>query len=72
MRLEVSIVKCQKGIVAGHLVGGSSSVSYAKLTRPSEGFHGLYYTEVHASACPAVDMSPLLFSWVFSAPCINR
>lgn len=52
-RLQVGVVRGEKSVITGRLVGGLSKVPYGEPTYLTEGFHSPYYTEVRffAFAC---------------------
>ena len=45
-RLQVGVVRGEKSVITGRLVGGLSKVPYGEPTYLTEGFHSPYYTEV--------------------------
>jgi hypothetical protein len=47
-RLQVGVLRGEKSVITGRLVGGLSAVPYAEPTYLSKGFHSPYYTEVRA------------------------
>jgi hypothetical protein len=47
-RLQIGVLRGEKSVITGRLVGGLSAVPYAEPTYLSKGFHSPYYTEVRA------------------------
>ena len=45
-RLQIGVLRGEKSVITGRLVGGLSAVPYAEPTYLSKGFHSPYYTEV--------------------------
>lgn len=50
-RLQVGVVRGEKSVITGRLVGGLSKVPYGEPTYLTEGFHSPYYTEVRFAFC---------------------
>ncbi|KAH9043419.1 peroxisomal acyl-CoA-dehydrogenase [Lactarius hengduanensis] len=46
-RLQVGVVRGEKTVITGRLIGGLSKVPYGEPTYLTEGFHSPYYTENH-------------------------
>ncbi|KAH8995027.1 peroxisomal acyl-CoA-dehydrogenase [Lactarius akahatsu] len=46
-RLQVGVVRGEKSVITGRLIGGLSKVPYGEPTYLTEGFHSPYYTENH-------------------------
>ncbi|KAH9003058.1 peroxisomal acyl-CoA-dehydrogenase [Lactarius hatsudake] len=45
-RLQVGVVRGEKSVITGRLIGGLSKVPYGEPTYLTEGFHSPYYTDV--------------------------
>ena len=48
-RLQIGVLRGEKSVITGRLVGGLSAVPYAEPTYLSKGFHSPYYTEVRCT-----------------------
>ncbi|KAI0303609.1 peroxisomal acyl-CoA-dehydrogenase [Multifurca ochricompacta] len=46
-RLQIGIIRGEKSVITGRIVGGLSGVPYAEPTYLTKGFHSPYYTENH-------------------------
>jgi cytochrome b involved in lipid metabolism len=47
-RLQIGVLKGEKSVITGRVIGGLSEVPYAEPTFLTEGFHSPYYTEVRS------------------------
>jgi hypothetical protein len=53
-RLQIGVLRGEKSVITGRIVGGLSAVPYAEPTYLSKGFHSPYYTEVRARVCQRI------------------
>jgi hypothetical protein len=57
-RLQIGVLRGEKSVITGRVVGGISSVPFAEPTYLTEGFYSPFYTEVRPPSPPPLPPTP--------------
>jgi len=68
-RLRVGVLRGEKSVVVGRVVGGLSEVPYAEPTYLSKGFHSPYYSEVRAATVLLTACAARTAAWCWVGWC---
>ena len=71
-RLQIGVLRGEKSVITGRLIGGLSNVPYAEPTYLTKGFHSPYYTEVRGASAPAAEYRLSCLLWCVYCDRITR